>query len=100
MGQNNKKAYLLASCKRYHTASRQDKSRILDEFCAVWGYNRKYAIRRQKASYKRLRRGELPEAKRGPKPTYKPEELLEPLKSIWFTNGQICSKHLKQALPY
>jgi len=99
MGQSDKRAYLLAICKRYHHAKRQEKSRILDEYCAVCGYNRKYAIRRLRSSYKRLRRGELPTAKPGPKLTYDPVELLDPLKAIWFASRQVCSKHLKHALP-
>ena len=31
--------------QRYATASKQDKSRILDEFVAMTGYHRKHAIR-------------------------------------------------------
>jgi hypothetical protein len=30
--------------KRYHRASKESKTRILDELCSVCGYNRKYAI--------------------------------------------------------
>ncbi len=48
MGKQEKKGYLLAICKRYHHASRREKGKILDEFCTVCGYNRKYAIRRLK----------------------------------------------------
>ena len=30
--------------RRYRKASKESKARILDEFCQVCGYNRKYAI--------------------------------------------------------
>lgn len=98
MGQKEKKAYLLAICKRYQQATRLEKGQILDEFCTICGYNRKYAIRKLKKQSRHLRRGEKPTLKPGPKLTYQPEELLEPLKTIWFTSGQICSKYLKPAL--
>jgi len=37
--------YLKAIYVRYRKASKPLRSRILDEFCQVCGYNRKYAIR-------------------------------------------------------
>ena len=45
MGKHEKKAYLQQIKPRYKKASKAEKKRILDEFCAVCGYNRKYAIR-------------------------------------------------------
>ncbi|MFH0947940.1 MAG: hypothetical protein V1833_02965, partial [Elusimicrobiota bacterium] len=36
--------YFKSIYHRYHKASRIQKSRILDEFCNVCNYNRKYAI--------------------------------------------------------
>ena len=45
MGQHEKKAYLQHIKPRYKKASKAGKQRILDEFCAVCGYHRKYAIR-------------------------------------------------------
>ena len=38
-------AYLLAIKKRYRQGDRATKKQILDEFCQVCGYARKYAIR-------------------------------------------------------
>lgn len=99
MGKQEKRGYLLAICKRYHHALRREKSKILDEFCTVCGYNRKYAIRLLKSTYRRLRRGEKPNSKPGPRSIYDSEELLEALKAIWFACDQICSKHLKSAIP-
>ena len=45
MGFIERKSYLIAILSRYPAASRADKTKILDEFCAVCNYNRKYAIR-------------------------------------------------------
>ena len=45
MGKHEKKAYLKQVKPRYQKATKADKQRILDEFCAVCGYHRKYAIR-------------------------------------------------------
>ncbi len=35
--------YLLAIVKRYRVATKKEKRKILDEFCKVCEYNRKYA---------------------------------------------------------
>jgi hypothetical protein len=43
MSLSEKRSYLEAIRRRYHQATRAKKSMILDEFCAVCGYNRKYA---------------------------------------------------------
>lgn len=45
MGKQAKQAYREAIRGRYRKANRTGKAHILDEFCAVCGYNRKYAIR-------------------------------------------------------
>jgi len=45
MGRDENRAYLEAIRSRYRHAGRAGKSKILDEFCAVCGYQRKYAIR-------------------------------------------------------
>ena len=45
MGKNECQAYLQAIRQRYRQASRAAKTAILDEFCAVCGYHRKYAVR-------------------------------------------------------
>ena len=45
MGKNKRYAYLKEIRSRYLRAGRKVKGRILDEFCAVCGYHREYAIR-------------------------------------------------------
>ena len=45
MGKNERQAYLKAIRSRYCRAGKKAKVTILDEFCAVCGYHRKYATR-------------------------------------------------------
>jgi hypothetical protein len=90
----SKREYLAKIHGRYQRAGKEHKSRILDEFCLVCGYHRKAALRL-------LNRQLLqpPRRRPGPEPTYKPELLLPPLKTIWLASDQLCSKLLKAALP-
>jgi len=41
-----KREYLAAIHARYHRVTREEKGRILDEFCKITGYHRKAALRR------------------------------------------------------
>ena len=93
MGHNERRSYLLAIRARYLSAGRLGKAKILDEFCAVCGYNRKYAIRILN------KKPAQPRKKPGPKPKYQSEAILEPLKKIWFTADQPCSRKLKEIIP-
>lgn len=43
MGKKERLAYLQAILGRYATATRLEKQAILNEFCLVCNYNRKYA---------------------------------------------------------
>ena len=45
MGKNERQAHLKAIRSRYRNAGKKAKVTILDEFCAVCEYHRKYAIR-------------------------------------------------------
>ena len=45
MGGKSRSDYLKAIYSRYKRVSKPLRARILDEFCQVCGYNRKYAIR-------------------------------------------------------
>jgi hypothetical protein len=93
MNKKEKQAYLAKIRGRYNESSKQIRSTILDEFCAVCNYNRKYAIRLLQNLKKR------PISKPGPKPTYDTNRLLTPLKAIWFAADQPCSKRLKAIIP-
>jgi hypothetical protein len=88
MSRTEKRAYLEAIRRRYRNAGRAKKTQILDEFCAVCGYNRKYAVRilRKKLSKRRL--------KPGRKSRYNTDKILLPLKAIWLACDQMCSKRL------
>jgi hypothetical protein len=92
MSRKSKKEYLLAIWDRYQRVGRKFKSKILDEFCDVCGYARKYAI--ELLSRKPKTRPKRP----GPKAKYD-QGVLEPLKAIWLLAEQMCSKRLKVALP-
>jgi hypothetical protein len=88
MGYQERKGYLFAIFLRYMNADRSEKIKILDEFCAVCGYNRKYAIRLLKKGPVLLKH------KPGPKLIYDDTALLEPLKRIWFASDQACSRKM------
>jgi hypothetical protein len=88
----SKREYLLAIWERYQRVGRRFKSKILDEFCAVCGYTRKYAIGLLSRKPRRRQR------KPGPRRRYD-GQVLEPLKVIWLAAEQMCSKRLKAALP-
>jgi hypothetical protein len=91
MSTQSKHEYLTAIRDRYHRVGRRFKSKILDEFCAVCGYARKYAIRL-------LARNARPARRRpGPKPKYD-ARLRAILKTIWLATDQLCSKRLQPAL--
>src|SRR5215471_4922009 len=92
MSGTSKKEYLLAKWEGYQRAGDRYKSQILDEFCQVCGYCRKYAIRL-------LNRKPVARQKRpGPKRKYG-AAVLEPLKALWLLSEQMCSKRLHAALP-
>lgn len=89
----SKRDYLQAIRTRYRTAPKDTKSTILDEFCTICGYNRKYAIRRLNKKPTQRQR------KPGPQPQYRDTSVLQPLKRIWFATDQMCSKKLPAAIP-
>lgn len=96
MGKQERRAYLEAIRVRYRRARKADKSAILNEFCEVCGYHRKYALRLLGAQNKR---GKSTTRKPGPASRYDTPELVEALRTIWMASDQLCSKRLKAALP-
>ena len=44
MAQQSKREYRRSIYQRYRQARRKEKTAVLEEFCKVCGYNRKYAI--------------------------------------------------------
>lgn len=93
MGHREKTAYLEAIQKRYSKAGRRDKKAILDEFCAVCGYNRKYAIRLLGKRTKRR------SGKRGRKSRYAHPDFLKVLHCICKAADFMCSRRLKAVIP-
>jgi hypothetical protein len=89
--------YLNEIRDRYNKASKSEKKIILDEFCNVCDYNRKYAIRLFN------KKNTAPVAhnlsKRGRKKTYDHPLFLEVLTDIWVKTNLPCSKRLKASLP-
>jgi hypothetical protein len=97
MSPQSKKEYLKSISRRYQKASKKNKSIILEEFCQVCGYHRKYAITKLNSLKKRRHR--LLQ-KRGPKSIYHHPQILDALRVIWIATNLICSKRLKAALPH
>jgi hypothetical protein len=97
MSTTSKYEYLAAIRDRYHNASKADKTIILDEFCRVCGYHRKYAIRRLKANNRADRSHQL--SQRGRKKSYDHPLLLDVLRDLWVATNLLCSKRLKAIIP-
>lgn len=94
MSKRSREEYYKTVVKRYRNSDKKTKSQVLDEFCEVCGYNRKYAIqklnsRRRNHSGKRLGR---------PK-QYKDPILLDVLFDLWEKQNLPCSKRLKASMP-
>lgn len=96
MGKQERRAYLEAIRTRYRRARKAGKTAILDEFCAICGYHRKYALRLLRTSG---RRNKPAVRKPGPVSRYAVPELIDALRTIWMSSDQLCSKRLKAALP-
>lgn len=76
MSLTSKQEYLGRIYGRYQRAGRPHKGRILDEFCAVCGYERKFALRLLNRPLAQPRR------RPGPKPIYDAGSLRPVLKEI------------------
>jgi len=87
---------LTATAKRYQQACKPEKTSILDEFTAVTGYHRKYAISLLKNHIPQ--RGTSPPRKRTRQRKYSPE-VQKALVLIWEAASRICSKRLVPFLP-
>lgn len=80
---------------RYRTAIKRYKTPILDEFCAICGYSRKYAIwKLNHYDFNKLK------SKPGKPSKYKTPRIMEALKQIWITADFACGKRLKSMIPF
>lgn len=95
MARQTKREYLRSIHERYRRARRAEKTAMLEQFCKVCGYNRKYAIwllkcplSQPKASRRRTKRSL----------TYN-KAAITTLAKIWEASGYLCSQRLKAAVP-
>ena len=78
--------------RRYEGRGKEGKTRMLDEFCEHYGYERKHAI---KLLGDRLPPAAGP-ARPGAEPVYAP--VREGIEHIWKASEQLCGKRLEPAL--
>jgi hypothetical protein len=97
MSPRSRKEYWETIFLRYKKATRKEKSKILDEFCATCGCHRKHAIRVLK-KFKRFTKAKP--KKRGRRADYNAEGIITPLKRIWLAANLPCSKRLKVIIPF
>ena len=86
--------YLKRIYSRYHKSSKEEKKKILDEFCKNCNYNRKYAIRLL---------NDIPPEDRKNRPRKRnyiyTSTTISVLEAIWEATGYLWSVRLKAALP-
>ena len=95
MSEKSRSEFMGLMRERYRHRGREGRSRLLDEVCAMCGYERKYAMkvlggRRAIAGGQGLKRG-------GSQQRYGDAER-EVIKTIWLAAEQPCGKRLKEAL--
>src|SRR5713226_8609346 len=95
MGRGSRWEYFRAIFFRYREASGKQKSRILEEFCRVCGYNRKYAIRKLNGSPPA---GKSERKRRRSRARYEPR-VISILQEVWEAAGYPWSVRLKAMLP-
>lgn len=95
MSAKSRQEVLEQARQRYQRRGKQGRSRLLDEVCALCGYERKHAIK--VLSGKRRIAGTGARPRGGSQPRYGEAER-EVLKEIWLAAEQPCGKRLKEAL--
>ena len=99
MSPQSKKEYLKSIVHRYKKANRKDKKNILDEFCNVCGYHRKYAIKLLNNTFARVNPKPKKQKKKGRRSVYNKKTIINALKEIWKASNFPCSKILKAIIP-
>jgi hypothetical protein len=89
-----RREYFRAIYQRYHRGSTAEKGRILDEFCRICHYHRKYAIRLLNGPRPQAR----PRPRRGRGPSYG-RPVIQALVMVWEAAGYPWSVRLKAMLP-
>jgi len=104
MSLKSRRELLSVTAPRYQTANKKQKQQILDEFVAVTGYHRQYAIPLLKHYQATLRKGQplgvsnQGQSPRGRKPIYT-DAVRQALIIAWEAACRICSKRLVPFLP-
>jgi len=88
-----RKELVHAVAERYQTSSKEDKTRILDEFVRLTGFHRKHAVR--------VLGGRVPAEKpnAGTRPRIYDEAVYQALIVLWEASDRICGKRLRALLP-
>lgn len=94
MARQSKREYLRSIYERYRRGRRADKAAMLEEFCKVCGYNRKYAI----WLLSRPLKARVPRRAGARWATYT-KASIQTLAKVWEASGYLCSQRLKAALP-
>jgi len=76
--------------RRYARATKKQRGAMLDELCALAGYERSYAARLLRARA----RGPAPPRPRRDRPRLYSSALLPPLRKVWAVLGRPCGKRL------
>lgn len=85
-----KQAITKEMARRYVRATKKQRAMMLDELCALTGYNRSYAARRLRARAC----GSAPPARKRARPRIYTSELLPALRKVWATLDHLCGKRL------
>lgn len=97
MSKKSKTEYLNEIIERYQKSEKEEKKIILDEFCKVCGYHRKYAIKLLNGNP--LQEINKQNKRAGRKRKYHTEGVIKFLKTLWKKTNLICSDRLKAAIP-
>ncbi|MBZ0198846.1 MAG: hypothetical protein K8H86_03195 [Ignavibacteriaceae bacterium] len=95
MSNKAKLEYLQEIRKRYFIITRKEKTLVLDEFCAVCKYNRKYAVRLINKKEDLTAK----QKKKGRRSKYNKKPIIDFLKDLWISTNLACSIRLKAAIP-
>lgn len=96
MSQKARREYLREIKPRYKKADKLEKNKILNEFCKICGYNRKYAI--CLLNKKEKKKAEI-KKKAGRKQNYNNPVIIHFLKIMLKATNLICSKRLVPIIP-
>lgn len=88
----SRRELIAAVGKRYRAGTRAERSRILDDFVRITGYQRKYAIRL-------LGREPMTKQERRRRPRLYDQAVADSLTVLWEASDRICGKRLKALLP-